>query len=96
MFTWLLSLYTAIVGWIRFTRFTAYGLYLLYLELDIPFKLKSLLNRTNPGKRTNAQIPLTELIETIKQDYIGLREQNKVHPEKNYAIITGYVVKYDY
>jgi hypothetical protein len=93
MFEWLWALYAAIVGWIRFTRFTTYGLYLLFLELDIPFKLQTLFGRII-SKKTNAQIPLIELLDIVKQDYNRLREQNKVHPEKYYAIITGYVISH--
>lgn len=77
-----------LLGWIRFYRFSFHGFYFLLLELDILFKLRSLLGLVK-GKKTNAQVPLKELLKKTMSDFERLHEQGKVHPEKYYAIITG-------
>lgn len=71
-----------------FLQFAVYGLWIFALELDIPFKVKSLLGFVK-GKRTNAQTSLSVLLERTLKDYKELRDSGKVHPEKRYAIITG-------
>ncbi|KAL0491452.1 RDH14 [Acrasis kona] len=82
------SLVSSIIGWVRFFLFAFHGLYLLLLELDLPFKIKSLLGVVNIDKRTNAQIPLSVLLQKTMKQF----KENKVKSEdarKKYVIITG-------